>query len=112
MRLDRFQQELEHRSALLRAGGDGGPDALAPAAARFAARALRNPAVDHHETNLLFRQIVRRLDARRGNEAEVRLAVLVKPFGQVLSVLALGHTSGRRAKDLRSGSFATCRASR
>ena len=63
MRLDRFQQEIEHRSTLLRAGGDGGPDPLAPASAGFAARALRNPAIDHHEADRLFRQVVRRLDA-------------------------------------------------
>ncbi len=105
MRFDRFQQELEHRSALLRARGDGGPDPLAPAAPGFATRALRNPTINHHEANRLLRQIVRRLDARRGDEPKVGIAVLVEPFGQILRVLALRNASGRHAKDFRSGRF-------
>ena len=95
MRFNRFQQELEGRSALLHAGGNGGPDALAPAAPGFAPCALRDPAVDHHETDRLFRQVVRRLDARRGDELEVRFAMLVETLGQILGVLALRQTSGR-----------------
>jgi hypothetical protein len=40
------------------------PDPFPPAAAFFAARPLGNMPVDHHKTNRLFRQIVRRIDAR------------------------------------------------
>jgi len=86
MRLDRFQQEVEHRSALLRAGGDRGPG--------FALRAQRDPAVRP------FRQVVRRIDARRRNGPEVGLPVLVEPFGQVLGVLAFRNVGGRCTKDL------------
>ena len=68
MRFDRRQQEIEHRPALLRAGGYGGPDAFAPAAAGFAASAWRDPPVDHDEADRLFRQIVGRFDARCGDE--------------------------------------------
>ena len=68
MRFDRFEQEFENRSALLRTAGDGCPDAFAPAAAGFAASAWRDPPVDHDEADRLFRQIVGRFDARCGDE--------------------------------------------
>ena len=90
MRFNRFQHELEGRSALLRAGGDGGPDTLAPATPGFATCALRDPAVDNHEADRLFRQVVCRLDARCGDETEVRLAVLMEAFSQILRVLGIG----------------------
>ena len=77
-------KELEYVEATLRAGGDGCPDSFAPISARFAASALRDAAVDHDESNRLFRQIVRRLDARRGDEAEVTIAVLQETVGHVL----------------------------
>ena len=105
MRLDRLQQELEGRSALLRAGGDVGPNVFAPAAPGFAPRALRNPAVDNCEADRLFRQVVRRFDARRGNESKVRSAVLVLPSSQVLGVLDLRNAGGRHTKDLVAGRF-------
>jgi len=71
MSLDRFQQELEYRAALLGAGGDGRPDSLAPPTARFATGALCNPTVDHHESDRLFREVVCRFDARCGDELEI-----------------------------------------
>ena len=72
----------------MRAGGDRCPDSFAPISARFAASALRDPAVDHHESNRLFRQIVRRYQANAqaleksgvsaviSEEAEVSVALL------------------------------------
>ena len=86
MSLNRVQQELKDRATLLGAGGDHRPDPLAPAAAFLAPRPLGDLPVDHHEANRLFGQVVRRLDARRGDEAEVRFPVLAEPFRQVLGV--------------------------
>jgi hypothetical protein len=50
MSLNRVFEKGEDRAALLPAGGEGGPDSFAPASARFAARALRDFAIDHHKT--------------------------------------------------------------
>ncbi len=69
MSMNRVQKKLEDRTTLLGVGGDDRPDPLAPAAAGFAARALRNPAVDHHEANRLFRQVIGRFDAERPGSA-------------------------------------------
>jgi len=74
MSLHRVEQELEDRATLLGAGGDHCPDTLAPPTAFLAGRPLRDMPVDHHEMNRLFRQVVRRVDARRGDEAEVRFS--------------------------------------
>ncbi len=105
MRFHRLPQEFEDRSTLLCACGDGGPDPLAPAAAGFAACALRDPAVDHDEADRLFRQVVCRFDARCGDELEVGLAMLVEAFGQVLSVLAWRRADSRHANHLRASRF-------
>jgi hypothetical protein len=80
MRVDRIQQELEYRPTLLGAAGDHGPNALAPAPAFFTARPLGDPSIDHHEANCLFGQVVRRPDARRGNEAKIGFSVPAKPL--------------------------------
>ena len=53
-------------AALLDAGGDRRPDALAPPAAFLTARPLADVPVDHHETRRLFGQIVRRVDGAVG----------------------------------------------
>ena len=82
---ERLAKELEYVEAALRAGGKRCPDSHAPISSRFATCALRDPAVDHDESNRLFRQIVRRLDARRRDEAEVTVAMPEKPVGHVLS---------------------------
>ena len=81
MRQYRLSKELEYIEAALRAGGDRCPDSFAPISARLAASALRDPAVDDHESNRLFRQIVGRLDGGRGDEAEVTVAVFQKSVG-------------------------------
>src|SRR5271163_3634557 len=75
-RLDGLIQIVEHAPALLGTGGDHRPDALAPAIARGATRPLRDDAVEHHEADRLFRQVVRWLHPWRGHEPEVRLPVL------------------------------------
>ena len=84
MRQERLVKELECIEAALCTCGKRCPDSHAPISARFAAGALRDPAVDHDESNRLFRQIVRRLDARRRDEAEVTVAVLQKTVDHVL----------------------------
>ena len=61
---------LEHGSVLPGAGGGGSPDALAPASAALAARALGHVAVLDHEAGGLLGQVVRGFGARRGDEAE------------------------------------------
>ena len=79
--------KIEDGSALLGAGGDGGPDAFAPALAGWAARALGDPPIDHHETDCLLGQVVGRFDAGGaggGDEAEVGVAVLAETVGHVL----------------------------
>ena len=81
MGLDGIQQKLKRRTTLLGATGDHRPDALAPSTAFLAPRPLRNPPVDHHKANRLFRQVVGRLDPRRGDEAEVRRSMLAKAPG-------------------------------
>jgi len=70
---DRVVEELEGRASLLSAGGQNGPDPLAPATAGLAARALGDLAVDHHEAEPLLHGVVRRLDPRGLHEAEVML---------------------------------------
>ena len=57
---DAVGEELKGRAALLGAGRQERPDAFAPSLATVATRALRDPAVDHHEANGLFGQVVRR----------------------------------------------------
>src|SRR5664280_2389065 len=100
MSMNRVQNKLESRTTLLGAGGDDRPNPLAPAAAGLAPRSLRNPPVDYHEADRLFRQVVGRLDARRGDEAEVRLSMLMKAFGQILGWPSGWHTSGCRLHHL------------
>ena len=86
MSLDRFQQKREDRSALLRAGGDGGPDALAPPAAGFAARALRDAAVRCRPR--------RRTPLRRG-----MVPIEVHAFGKCAAVLGFQATAATRHQE-------------
>ena len=80
-------EKVEHAAALLDAGGNHCPDALAPALARFATRALSDTPVDDHKADRLFGQVIGRLDAGCGDESEVGLTVLAKPVGQILGVV-------------------------
>src|SRR3954471_16305652 len=82
-RRHRRLQTREHRSSLLAARRDRRPDPLAPAVAAVAPRPLRDQAVDHHEPDRLLRQVVRRLDPRLREEAEVALAMHLEPLRQV-----------------------------
>ena len=81
---DRIVDELEGGTALLGAGGQHGPNALAPATAGLAARALGDFAVDGQKTDLTFRPVVRRLDARRVQKREIGVAVIAESLGDVL----------------------------
>ena len=49
--MNRVQKKLEGRTTLLGAGGGDRPDAFAPAAAGFAARALRDLPVDDYKAD-------------------------------------------------------------
>jgi zinc protease len=88
----------------LGAGGGGGPDALAPAAAALAARALGHVAILDHEADGLLGQVVRGFDARRGDEAEVGRPVSAESVGQVPGLdprrgaFAEGKAGGMRVK--------------
>jgi hypothetical protein len=53
---------------------------------------LRDLAINHHETNGLFRQVIGRLKARSGDETQVTFAVLPEAFGEVLCLFGGGHT--------------------
>jgi hypothetical protein len=85
MSMNRVQNKLEDRTALLGAGGDDRPNPLAPTAAGLAPRPLGSPSVDHHKADCLFGQVVGRLDARRRDEAEVGVAVLTETLGPAAS---------------------------
>ncbi len=80
--LDRRLQKRPHRTARPRAGRQHRPDPLAPALSGLASRPLRDVAVDHHEADRLFRQVVRRLDPRSGHEPEITLPIKRQPFRQ------------------------------
>ena len=85
-------EKVERRAGLLGAGGQHGPDALAPAAAGLAASPLGDIAVDHHEAESLLHRIVGRLDAGRVQEAKVMFGVSTKPLGDVPGLAAAGRT--------------------
>lgn len=68
---DGVVEEVEHALPAPSAGGQGGPEAFQPLAPRQAAAALGRAAVDGDEVNRLFRQTMRGLDARRGDEPQV-----------------------------------------
>ena len=74
------------------AGGDHRPDSLAPPAAFFAPRPLRDVPVNHHEANRLLGQVVRWVDARCRDEAEVRFPIFTEPFRQIPGVPGVRHT--------------------
>lgn len=68
--------ELEGRTALLGAGGQRRPDALAPATTGLPPRPLSDFAVDGKEANLPLGAVVCRLDARRVQEGEMGVAMI------------------------------------
>ena len=75
---------IEHRTALLRARGNRCPDSLTPFAARQRSCALSDLAINHDETDGLFRKIIGWVDTRRCNEFKVGFTVLAKSFGNTL----------------------------
>src|SRR5687767_15918057 len=81
--LDRLDEELKRRAALLSTTGHRRPDALQPTSAACTSRALRDMSINHDKPDGLLRQVVGRLDARRGDESQVCLAMLPEPLGQV-----------------------------
>src|SRR5262249_50017617 len=73
----------EHRSSLLTARRPHRPDPLTPVVPTLRACPLGDPPVDHHEPDCLFSQVVRRLDPRRRDEAEIALPMDRQPPRQV-----------------------------
>src|SRR5450631_477467 len=67
------------------------PNAFEPALAFVATRALRHFAIEHHEANRLFRQVVGRFDAGSCDESQVTFAVLSETLRQVLSFRGVRH---------------------
>src|SRR5947209_12229495 len=90
-RLDRGMQVVKHRTPLLTARRDHRPDPLAPAIPCFAPRPLRHQTVEYHEPDRLFRQGVRRLHSRRGNEPEITRPMRLQPLRQLATVLRLRY---------------------
>ncbi len=88
---ERFLKKLHQVAPGLFAGRDRCPNALAPIAALFATSALRDFAIENHEPNRLFGQIIGRIDARRGDELEERRAVLAKPPCHISCLARRGH---------------------
>lgn len=77
-------KELKHRAALLGTRSDRGPDPLAPFPTGESPCALSYLAINHDETQGLFGKVVGRLDAWRGDELEVSLAMVAKTIGDIL----------------------------
>jgi hypothetical protein len=98
-------QVLEHRSPLLRAGRDHGPDSFAPAVSSFTPRSLRDKAVDHYKADRLLGQVVRRLHSRSRNEAEVALAVLLEPSRHIATPSRRRHLGLGTTHDVEPGQF-------
>ncbi len=67
----RIVDKLEDISVLFFAGGNCRPYAFAPAHTGLAASALCDASVDHGVANLSFGPVIRRLDVRVGQEAEI-----------------------------------------
>ena len=70
-------QEVEEAAILLGASGDGGPHPFVVALPNFAARALRDFAIDDAVSHLLFRVVIGRFNAHLEHEAEVVLRHVV-----------------------------------
>src|SRR3990172_12513479 len=87
-------KEVERRAALLGAGGEHGPDPLAPAAAGLAASSLGDLAVDHHEAEPLLDGVIGWLNTGSLQEAKVVLGVSTKPLRYVLRFTSAGRTPG------------------
>src|SRR5271155_5402504 len=100
---DRGLQVLKHRSPLLRAGRDHGPDSFAPAVSLFTPCPLRDQSVDHYETDRLLCQVVRRLYSRSRNEPEITRAMLLEPGRHVATVSCRWHFGLGTTQNLESG---------
>ena len=78
-----FDQEVERAAALLFAGHHRGIDPLKSSAARFAPRSLGPSPMDCHETDRLLSQIVRKIDRRVTDGAEVVLEMPIETLRHV-----------------------------
>src|SRR5260370_32429289 len=96
-------QVLKHRSPLLCAGRDRGPDSFAPAVSSFTPRPLRDPAVDHHEADRLLGQVVRRLHSRSRNEPEITRPMLLEPIRHVPTMSRRLHLTRSTTQNLEPG---------
>ena len=83
-----MEKRKKNAPAFLRTGCHHGPYAFEPALAFFTARSLRHFAIDHDEANRLFRQVIGRLDAGSGDEAQVTFAMFTEAIGQILRFFA------------------------
>src|SRR3954447_15896162 len=92
-RPDRRFQVLKHRSPLLRARRDHGPDPFAPAVALLTPCPLCDEPVNHHEPDRLLRQVVGRLHSRDRDEPEIALPVLLEPLRKVATMSRRGHVA-------------------
>src|SRR5271163_4618041 len=82
----RLMQIVEDRTPLLRTGRDHGPNPFAPAPACFPTGALRNLAINHHEADGLFSQVVGGFHVGRRHKLKVFLPIFLKASGQIAAV--------------------------
>ena len=76
-------KEVEDITAGAVTSGKRCPDPFAPATPRFAASSLRNQAIDHHESNCLFRNVVGGFDIGGRDEFKVGLSPFEESFGHI-----------------------------
>ena len=80
-------------------------DSLEPRATGRAPRSLRHPSMERRKPDGLFRQVVRRRNARVGNKPEELFEVLAEPLGQVGGVLRSGLLHRRDPDDVTPDSL-------
>lgn len=85
-------KKLKYRAALLGTRGDRGPDPLAPAPAGESSCAMSDLAINDDESQGLLGEVICRLDAWRGDELEVSLAMIAKSSGDIQGFRSLRWT--------------------
>ena len=84
--LNGLDKVVEGRSSLKGTGGQYGPDAFRPAASVFPSGPLSDVAVDGHEADGLFGEVVGGFKLWRGDELEVGRAVFPQTLGNTLGI--------------------------
>src|SRR5450759_590775 len=99
---NRVGQIDKRAAAALGAGRHRGPNAFAPATPRFAARALRDLAINDQKAELLLHAVVGRFHARSLKKGEVVPPVVAESLGEILG-LRTRRRPPQRVENLLSG---------